>query len=103
MGYLEFIAGLVKKQVTAVNAISLDRRIKKACFPEWLTFESFDWNFQPGLNVEYVKDLAGLSFIADRKPVLILGKTGTGKTHIATAFGIKACEYGYRVAFYLKR
>jgi DNA replication protein DnaC len=30
---------------------------------------------------------------------LLLGKTGTGKTHLATAFGIRACEAGLRVQF----
>lgn len=99
-GYLEFFAGLVKRQVNAVNARSLERRMKKAGFPEILTFDTFDWNFQPGLNVEYAKDLARLGFVENRKPLLILGKTGTGKTHLATAFGINACEAGYRVAFY---
>jgi DNA replication protein DnaC len=99
-GHLTFIARLVKKQVDAVNSRSLERRIKKAGFPERLTFENFDWNFQPGLNIEYIKNLAQLDFIEKRQPLLILGKTGTGKEHLATAFGIQACKFGYRVAFY---
>ncbi|KPA15037.1 ATPase AAA [Candidatus Magnetomorum sp. HK-1] len=99
-GHLTFLASLVKKQVDATNNRSFERRIKKAGFPEMLTFENFDWNFQPGLNIEYIKNLGQLDFIEKRQPVLILGKTGVGKGHLATAFGIRACKYGYRVAFY---
>jgi len=99
-GHLTFLAGLVKKQVTAVNNRSLERRIKKAGFPERLTFENYDWGFQPGLNIEYIKDLAQLNFIEKRQPILILGKSGTGKAHLSIAFGIRACEARYRVAFY---
>jgi DNA replication protein DnaC len=100
-GHLTFLAGLVNKQLDALDARSLERRIKKAGFPERLTFETFDWSFQPGLNVEYVKDLAQLGFVDKRQPLLILGKTGTGKTHLATALGINACRARYRVAFFL--
>ncbi|MBF0433376.1 MAG: ATP-binding protein [Fibrobacteria bacterium] len=99
-GHLTFLDNLVKKQVKGVNDRSLQRRIKKADFPEILTFENFDWGFQPGLNVEYVKDLAQLGFIEKRHPLLIFGKTGTGKTHLAIALGIRACEFKYHVAFY---
>lgn len=99
-GYLTFFAQVVSRQVEARKSRSLERRVNKACFKRQMTFESFDWNFQPALNVEYVKDLAQLGFIANRQPLLILGKTGTGKTHLATAFGVRACEAGYKVQFY---
>jgi DNA replication protein DnaC len=98
-GYLSFLAQLVQKQLEAVRKRSLERRIHKGNFPRNMTFESYDWHFQPSLNVEYVKDLAQLEFIFKRQPVLILGKTGAGKTHLATAFGIRACEAGLRVQF----
>jgi len=99
-GYLAFLDQLISKQLEARTERSLDRRIKKAGLSRHMTFETFDWNFQPALNVEYVKDLAGLGFIAHQQPLLILGKIGTGKTHLANAFGIRACEAGYKVEFY---
>jgi len=99
-GHLQFFAGLVEKQLQAQKCRSLQRRIRNANFPRNMTFESYDWTFQPGLNVEYVKDLAELGFIVNHQPLLILGKTGAGKTHLATAFGIRACQTGFRVQFY---
>ena len=77
-GHLIFFANLIKMQVKSRNERPLERRIKKTNFPEICTFENFDWNFQPGLNVEYIKDLSQLDFIQKRYPLLILGKTGTG-------------------------
>jgi DNA replication protein DnaC len=65
-----------------------------------MTFDTFDFNFQPALNVAYLKDLMTLDFIHKRHPLLILGKPGTGKTHIAAALGTKACEAGLKVGFY---
>ena len=99
-GALQFLAELVQKQLEAVRKRSLERRIQMAQFPPQMTFDNFDWGFQPGLNVEYLKDLQELGFIVNRQPLLILGKTGTGKTHIATALGIKACEAGFKVQFH---
>ena len=99
-GHLNFFANLIKIQIKARDERSLERRIKKANFPEICTFENFDWNFQPGLNVEYIKDLSQLDFIQKKYPLLILGKNGTGKTHLAVSFGIRACSAQYRVGFY---
>jgi DNA replication protein DnaC len=99
-GYLGFLQRLVSCQVQAVHCRSVERRIKKACLYKAMSFECFDWNFQPELNAAQVKDLSELSFIVKNQPVLILGKSGTGKTHLATALGIRACQKGCRVKFY---
>lgn len=99
-GYLGFLQRLILKQMQARADRSLKMRIKKAHFPRYMSFEAFDWTFQPSLNVEYVKDLAQLDFIAKSQPLLILGKSGSGKTHLATAFGIRSCEAGYKCEFY---
>ena len=99
-GYLVFLEKLLSNQIHARAERGLKRRIKKAHFPRPVSFETFDWNFQPSLNVEYVKDLAQLGFVANAQPLLILGKSGSGKSHLATAFGIRACEQGYKCEFY---
>lgn len=99
-GYLSFLSTLLSHQIKGRSQRSIERRIKKAGLIPCLNFETFDWNFQPALNVEYVKDLAQLDFVANYQPLLILGKSGSGKSHLANAFGIRACEAGYKVAFY---
>jgi DNA replication protein DnaC len=98
-GYVTFLAGLVDKQVLAQTEAGAERRIRNAGFPEVKTFDTFDWHFQKGLNVTLVKDLMNLHFIKQGRPVLMLGRPGTGKSHLSTAFGVLAATLGYSVRF----
>lgn len=99
-GYGTFLATLVKSELLFVKLTATKRRSTAAKFPARHTFDSFNWTFQPGLNVQLVKDLMTLHFIQQGRPVLMLGKPGTGKTHISVALGMLAVESGYRVRFY---
>ncbi len=99
-GYATFLAGLVQAQVLAVTDAAGERRIKAAKFPETKTFDSFDWTFQKGLNIQLVKDLMNLDFIPQARPVLLLGKPGTGKSHISIAYGHLAALSGYTVRYF---
>lgn len=99
-GHLTFLAELLQNQLKGAQNRALERRLAIAGFPPNMTFANFDWNFQPSLPVEHLKDLATLGFVSRTHPLLILGKTGTGKTHIATALGVEACCSGFKVKFY---
>lgn len=99
-GHLEFLSRLVKVQLEKCGERSFERRLTQARLPRGMTFESFDYLFQPGLDVETIKNLSELHFIAQRNPLLILGKPGTGKTHLAVAFGVRACSAGFKVKFF---
>ena len=99
-GHLTFLERLVEIQIGAVKKRSLERRMAQANFPQNMTFDNFDWGFQPGLNVEQLKNLSSLNFVANHHPLLILGKTGVGKTHMAAALGVEACKAGLRTKFF---
>ena len=99
-GYATFLGGLVEKQLLATADAASIRRIKNARFPETRTFDGFDFAFQKGLNVALVKDLMNLDFIRQGRPVLLLGKPGTGKTHLSIAYGHLAALSGYNVRYY---
>lgn len=99
-GHLVFLADILDRQLAARRRRSLDRRLKMAAFPDHMTFDTFDFTFQPALNVEYLKDLMTLRFVAERHPLLILSKTGSGKTHLAAALGILACQADFKVQFH---
>jgi hypothetical protein len=63
------------------------------------TLEDFDWSAQASAERPLVLHLAQLAWIEERANVCFLGPPGTGKTHVATALALRACEHGYRVAF----
>jgi DNA replication protein DnaC len=99
-GYVTFLANLVATEFIARTESAADRRVKAAGFPEIKTFDTFDWTFQPHLNVQLVKDLMNLQFVTQGRSVLVLGKPGTGKSHISTAYGMLAAMRGHSVGFY---
>jgi len=99
-GYTTFLAGLVEKEMLSRAEGSAKRRLRMARFPLVKTFDTFDWTFQKHLNVQLVKDLMGLDFVREGRPLLILGKPGTGKTHVSIAYGVLAAQRGYSVRFF---
>jgi DNA replication protein DnaC len=76
-----------------------DRRIRQAKFPVTKSLDSFDFLAMPSLNKAMVLELARCEFLLRKENVLLLGNSGTGKTHIALALGLAACQSGHRVRF----
>jgi len=63
------------------------------------TLESFQFEAVPSLNKAEVLELARGGYIADKENLVLLGGTGAGKTHLATAMGVAHCQQGKRVRF----
>jgi DNA replication protein DnaC len=61
--------------------------------------EDFDFQYQRSIRRDAILHLGALDFIEARHNVVLLGPPGTGKTHLAIALGIRACQAGHRVAF----
>ena len=78
----------------------MDRRIKAAKFPLLKTLDSFDFTAQKSVNEPLVRELLRCEFIDKNENVLLIGNSGTGKTHLATALGFAACCQGYKVRFF---
>jgi DNA replication protein DnaC len=78
---------------------AIERRIRQAHFPVVKAMDSFDFLAIPSLNKTMVLELARCEFLARRENVLLLGNSGTGKSHIALALGLAACQRGHRVRF----
>jgi DNA replication protein DnaC len=75
------------------------RRIATSGLREQKTLEAFDWNFQPTLDKAFLLELARLDFVRRRDDLVITGKSGTGKSHILKAFGLRACEQGISLRY----
>jgi DNA replication protein DnaC len=76
-----------------------ERRIRSARFPVLKSLDTFEYSVIPSLNKGLVLELARCEYIDRKDNVLALGNSGTGKTHIAFALGLAACQKGYRVRF----
>jgi DNA replication protein DnaC len=99
LAYSDFVDDLLQREVAAKHEKHLAMRTSMARFPFHKTIESFDFKFQPSLDPRVVKELATCRFIENGENVLLLGPPGVGKTHLAVALGLRACEQGYRTTF----
>jgi DNA replication protein DnaC len=95
----EFLAACLQREVAAREAHGGEGRIKAARFPGRKSLEDFDYDHQRSLKREVIAHLATLDFVTARENVIFLGPPGTGKTHLSTGLGIRACQAGHRVAF----
>lgn len=77
----------------------IERRIDLSGLPERKTLEAFDWLFQPGLDKAFMLDLAGLDFIRRKEDLVVTGKSGTGKSHLLQAIGMRACQAQFSVRY----
>jgi len=77
----------------------VERRIKAARFPAVKSIDSFDFKAIASLNKMLVMELARCDYISRNDNVIAVGNSGTGKTHIALALGLAACQKGLPVSF----
>jgi DNA replication protein DnaC len=77
----------------------VERRIRVARFPHTKSVDTYDFTAQLSLNKSLVLELARSEWIDKRSNIIALGPSGTGKTHIALALGLAACQKGHSVAF----
>ena len=97
--YPRYLFRLTELELLDRERRATERRIKQARFPVVKSLDSFDFLAIPSLNKLLVLELMRGEFIDRRECVLALGNSGTGKTHIALAIGLAACQKGYRVRF----
>jgi DNA replication protein DnaC len=99
LSYADFLDQLFACEVDAKTYKHHQMRIAMARFPFQKTLESFDFKFQPSLDPKQIRELATGRYIQSGDNLLLLGPPGVGKTHLAVALGMKACEQGVRTLF----
>lgn len=91
---------LCRHEVQRRQDLSVQRKIKQACFPKIKTLSMIDYKLAPGLPKEVVKNLGTCKFIKEKRNVILVGDSGGGKTHLAISLGLEACKENYKVGFY---
>ncbi len=99
LSHHEFFELLVDDELTRRRDRLLERRLRQARFPERKRLEDFNFRFNRSINRQQVFDLATCRFIEQRRGWLVIGQTGTGKSHLIISLGIKAVEAGHKVLY----
>jgi len=99
LSYPDFLALLITDEVARREQKKFNTRVRRAGFRSHKTLEQFDFDFASHVNRQLVEELASCRFIDEKVAVLIAGPCGTGKSHLAQAFGHCAVQAGYDVLF----
>lgn len=99
VSYIEFIELLLEDESLNRQANSFGKRLSKSKINTQKSIQEFDFNYQPKLNKQQITELASCRFINQNKNIVLMGKPGVGKTHLANAIGLEALKQGYKVMF----
>lgn len=93
------VADLLQSEIAEKQARSIRYQMTVAKLPLAKDIEEFDFTGTP-INEGLVRELASGSFVADQRNVVLIGGTGTGKTHLAIAIARALIRNGTRGRFY---
>ena len=97
--FLETFAAMLQDELDRRRSRLMERRYKRSGLDERVTLADFDWRFNPKLPRSACFELHTLKFIAEGGNALIVGKPGTGKSHIAKALAYQATLQGHDVRY----
>ncbi len=97
--YLGFLADTLALEVDDRAERRQARRIHEARFPRLKRLAEFDLDASPTINPATIATLAAGGYLDAGEPVVLLGDSGTGKTHLLIGLGMRACEQGRRVRY----
>jgi DNA replication protein DnaC len=97
--FLETFAAVLQDELDRRQSRLIERRFKRCGLGERLTLVDFDWRFNPKLPRSACFELHTLKFIAEGANALIIGKPGTGKSHVAKALAYQGTLQGYDVRY----
>ena len=95
----ETLNDLLKEEIDYQNERASLGIIKAANFPFRKTLDDYDFNFQPSVNENQIRELGNLSFIENHENIVFIGNSGVGKTHLAVSLGIEAAKHRNSVYF----
>ena len=97
--FLQTFAAMLQDELDRRRSRLTERRYKRSGLDEKVSLADFDWRFNPKLPRAACFELHTLKFIAEGSNALIVGKPGTGKSHIAKAIAYQATLGGHDVRY----
>jgi len=100
LSYEDYLLGVLEQEITQRESNRIQRGIRLATFPIIKTLDVFDFKAVPSLSKPKVLKLASCEYIKNLENVILVGTSGVGKTHIATALAYEACRKGLKAKFF---
>ena len=97
--HLGFLAEVLSAEVDDRTERRRARRVAEARFPRLKRLSEFNVDAVPAINAAQLAALAAGGFMDAGEPIVLLGDSGTGKTHLLIGRGLAACEQGRRVRY----
>ena len=97
----QYVSDLLRLELQEREANRINRMVKTAGFHVIKTLDEFVWTAQIELPHGLTREaIERLRFLDAKENLVFMGAVGTGKTHLATALALKACQVGRKVRFF---
>ena len=97
--HVRYLAELLSAEVDERERHTIERRIKESRLPRFKTLDEFDFSAVPHIQAKLVRELSEGGYLKTAEPVIFIGDSGTGKTHLATCLCVAACQQKKRCRF----
>jgi DNA replication protein DnaC len=97
--YRDFLALLIAEEVAHRQQTRLGRVARWACFPFLKTIDDFDFTYQSVVRLSVLGSALSPDFVTEGRSVILTGKPGRGKTHLAVAIAYRAIQNGFDARF----
>jgi len=97
--HVSYLEALLAAELEEREHNTVTRRIQEAHLPKVKTLEEFEFQTAPHISAALIRNLAEGGYLKRSEPIVLLGETGTGKTHLATGLAVAACRQRKRVRF----
>jgi DNA replication protein DnaC len=99
LSYEELLAFLFQDEIECRQQKVFEQKVKQAQFEELKSFDNFDLRRYEDKTIQAIRQIMTGAFLSQKQHVIIMGPVGTGKTHLAQAIGLLACQKGKKVKF----
>jgi DNA replication protein DnaC len=97
--HVRYLAELLGAELDERERHTIERRIKESRLPRFKTLDEFDFAATPKVQAKLLRELADGGYMKAAEPVILIGDSGTGKTHLATGLCVAACQQKKRCRF----
>jgi len=97
--HVRYLEALLAMECEERDRHAIENRIRESPLPRVKTLEEFDFTQAPQIPAARIRELAEGGYIERSEPVVLIGESGTGKSHLATGLCLAACQQKRRVRF----